>query len=334
MMVFALAACGREPPEQAEKRIPAGLQTRFYPPESWAWGRLMVEGAPSLRYGVAAPPKATRAQVLILPDAGEPAEAWFATASDLMAKNYGVWVIDWAGQGGSDRWWGSRGQAYTPSMDLNVKALRAMVGQVVRPPPDAPLVLIGDGLGAQIGLRALSGGLDGVDGAVLGDPMLKARDIRLPGSLDGKAVAEALSQVGLGRLPAPGEHDWRETDARGDGRWAVGQAWMRADPALRVGGATLGWTAAYNRSAEAARDPATLRGIKVPVLMMARPGVAAESRAACRAIPRCTFETVAVEGPAPHLAADPVRDRWLALANAFIEARAEGYVVAAAPVRR
>jgi hypothetical protein len=90
---------------------------------------------------------------------------------------------------------------------------------------------------------------------------------------------------------------------------------------------------AYNRSAEYARDPAALARIRVPVLMMARPGVMNESRAACNAIPGCRLEPLGVEGPVPHLAADPVRRRWLEQAATFIEARAGGYVIAAAPRR-
>lgn len=333
MALIGLSACGKAPDDTAEHRIPAGLRAQFYPPVSWAWGTLKVEGAPAIRYGVANPVRAVVAEVLILPDAGEPAEAWFETASDLVSRNYTVWVVDWAGQGGSGRWWGAADRAYTPSMDLDLAALRAMVATVVRPGPQAPLVLMGDGLGAQLALRALSGGVPGIAGAVLGDPMLKVRPVDLPGPVDGRIAADWLSKAGLGRILAPGEHGWREGDARGKGRWAVGQTWMRGDPALRVGGASLGWVAAYNRSAEAARDPAALARIKIPVLMLARPGVAAQSRAACQAMAACRFEALAVEGPVPHLAADPIRTRWLTQAEAFIDERTEGYVIAAAPRR-
>ena len=332
-MLLAAAGCDRKPSEPAETRIPGGLQTRYFPPPGLTWGRLDIEGAPPLRYGVASPPKAVRAEVLILPDAGEPAEAWFETASDLVARNYVVWVVDWAGQGGSGRWWGTQDRAYTPSMDLDVAAIRAMVSTVVRPRAHAPLVLMGDGLGAQLGLRALAAGLPGVRGAILGDPMLRARPLDLPGPIDSQLAADWISKVGLGRIPAPGEHGWRESDARGRGRWAVGQAWMRANPDLRLGGASLGWLAAYNRSAAAARDPATLAHIAAPVLMLARPGAAGPAASACKAIASCTFVALAVEGPAPHLAPDIVRGPWLEQAATFIEERSEGHVVAAAPVR-
>jgi lysophospholipase len=329
-LVCALAACDRKPAEPAATTIPSGLQQRFYPPTSWAWGRLDVAGAPPLRYGVANPAKAVRGQVIVLPDAAEPAEAWFETAGDLVDRNYVVWVLDLAGQGGSARWWATGSRAYTPSMDLDLAALRVLTARMVRP-ADAPVILMGDGLGAQLALRALSQGLPGVDGAVLGDPMLKPRSLALPVVLDGQVAAEWIAKAGLGRAPAPGERGWREDDARGRGRWAVGQQWMRGNPELRTGGASLGWIAAYNRSAEAARDPAALGRVAAPVLMFARPGVQAEARAACVAMKACTFEALTVEGPAPHLAADAVRAPWLDKAAAFIAARGEGFSVAAAP---
>lgn len=331
--LLCLSACGQKPAEPAQSHIPSGLQSRFYPPASWAWGRLTIEGAPPLRYGVANPAKAVRGQVIVLPDAGEPAEAWFETAQDLVDRNYVVWVLDLAGQGGSARWRATSGRAYTPSMDLDLVALRALTAKVVRPGP-APVVLMGDGLGAQLALRALAEGLPGVDAAMLGDPTLKARGVDLPGPVDGITAADWISKVGLGRLPAPGGEAWSENDARGRGRWAVGQQWMRGNPELRLGGPSLGWVAAYNRSAATARDPAVLGRIAVPVRMTARPGVRREAEAACKAIKDCVFTALTVEGPAPHLAADGIRGPWLERTDALIEERSEGFSVAAAPVKK
>ena len=103
---------------------------------------------------------------------------------------------------------------------IDLAALRVLTARMVRP-ADAPVILMGDGLGAQLALRALSQGLPGVDGAVLGDPMLKPRSLALPVVLDGQVAAEWIAKAGLGRAPAPGERGWREDDARGRGRWAA-----------------------------------------------------------------------------------------------------------------
>ena len=323
-----LAACGRAPPAPTETRIPPGLEERFYPPPSWTWGALDAGGA-HLRYGVAPPTKAVRAEVLILPDAGEPAEAWFETANNLIARNCGVWVLDLAGQGGSARapLMGERLRA--ASLDGDVTALEAMVNQVVRPRSRAPLILVGDGLGAQLALRALSDPPSGVTGAVLGAPALSDRPDRLPGPL-GALTAQIAQRIGLGFLFAEGQHEWRGSTARPQTRVDVAGAWMQTNSQLRIGGASLSWTAAFDRSAAAARDPALLHMAKTPVLM-ATDAADTAAHDVCTALPACRF--LGVKAPAPHLAPDAARGPWLEAVAAFIQERAQGHSVAAAPVR-
>ena len=162
---LALAGCGPQSPP-AEATIPAALETRFYPPEGWTWGRVGVEGGPSLRYGVASPPVAPRAQVLILPDQTEPAEAWFETARNLLARRYGVWIVDWSGLGGPTGRFRVSARGHN-STEAAAPALRVMVEQVVR--AEQPLIVLASGSGADPALRTLAVGLP-VDAAILSSP--------------------------------------------------------------------------------------------------------------------------------------------------------------------
>ena len=150
LSLLALAGC--KPSEPApDASIPVGLATRFYPPQGWTWGRVAVEGGPSLRYGVASPVVAPKAQVLILPDQGEPAEAWFETAHALLSRRYGVWVVDWSGLGvaNSRFWTTARGHG---SADLVAPAVEVMASQVIR--AGQPLIVLASGSGAEPALRA------------------------------------------------------------------------------------------------------------------------------------------------------------------------------------
>ena len=328
--LLLLCGCEGKPGAQGEAgeiHIPAGLSGRFYPPEGWAWGKLKVEEAPRLRYGVAAPVRAVKAEVLILPDTGEPAEAWFETASDLIDRGYGVWVLDWAGQGGSARWGGAGDRLYALSLDPDVAAVRVMVDRVVRPRGGAPLVLVGDGLGAQLAMRALAAGLPNVQGAVLGTPALAARSTRLAPPF-GDWGADLAGRIGFGRPFVAGEPSWRAPASIPHGRDGVSEMGMQANPALRDGGASLAWTAAYNRSAAAARDPMVLGKVTLPVLMLADPKDGA-ARDACYAMKACRLLPSA--GGAPHLAADAMRSHWLDETAGFIAAHTRGYSVAAPP---
>src|SRR3569832_916048 len=88
LLLLALGACrpGDDPRAPfTDSRIPPGLEHRFYPPQGWTWGLLKIGTAPPVRYGVAAPASTARSQVLILPGYGEPAEAWFEIANELIA---------------------------------------------------------------------------------------------------------------------------------------------------------------------------------------------------------------------------------------------------------
>ena len=325
-VLLLICGCDGKPIAQREAgeiRIPPTLPDRFYPPQGWARGRLEVEGGAALRYGVAAPARAMKAQVLILPDAGEPAEVWFETVNDLTARGYGVWVLDGAGQGGAaDR-------LYARSLDPDADAVRRMASQVVRPGARTPLVLLADGLGAHLALRAMAQGMPEVTGAVLGAPALESRPTRLAPPF-GDWGADLAGRVGFGQPFVAGEHSWRPPTRASRGREGVADAWMQANPTLRMGGASLAWTAAYNRSAAAARDPAALAKITAPVLMLADPKDAG-ARNACFALRACRFLPSA--GGVPHLAADPARDHWLDETDGFIAAHTRDFVVAAAPVR-
>jgi lysophospholipase len=307
-----LSGCDRKPLEPGESHIPPSLAERFYPPVGWAWGSLQVEGAPTLRYGVAVPPRATRGEVLILPGAGEPAEAWFETARTLIDQNYGVWILDLAGQGGSGRWEGAPDHLYAKTLDVDVTAVRRMVETVVRPGGRTSLVLIGDGLGAQIALRAVAEPLAGVDGAVLSAPALTPRPVSLPFGLAG---ADLARRFGLGAALAPGEQGWKAPAGRDRSRDGVIGAWMQTNPDLRMGGASVAWIAAFNRSAEAAANPAGLKRAKARVLMLADPQID-EPRKACAGLPACKF--VIMKGQAAHRGQDADRQTWLKETGAFL----------------
>jgi lysophospholipase len=325
-----LSGCERTTPPAGATRIPPGLESRFYPPPGWTWSRLSLEGAPPFRYGVGIEPKAIRGVVLILPGFGEPAEAWFETAHELTNEGYAVWVLDLAGQGGSGRWASTQEKGHLTSMQLNLDAVRRMVTQVIRPPPGMPFVLIGSDLGGQVALRAASNGLPELDALILSAPSLSDSALTIPGPFRTGVIAEAASELGFDRLFGPEQSKWRGGGPPGaSGRASVPQAWARANPELRTGGATWGWIRAHEASVGAARSPRTLQRLSLPVLMLDQGG---GGRAVCDALKACRYVPVR-KGAPPHLAEDPVRDEWRRALIGFIARQSAGYAPAAAPVR-
>jgi lysophospholipase len=304
LMLF-LNGCGGPDPRApfTDSRIPPGLDERFYPPEGWTWGLLQVGKAPAVRYGVSAPPGPPRGQVLILPDYGEPAEAWFETARELNRRGLVVWTLEAAGQGGSGRLLRRRRDlGFTRGFAPDVAAIEAMTASVVR---RRPLTVIASGAAAPSALMAVEGGA-GADALVLESPRFDTPDPR---------TARWMTRLGLGALRPPGE-TWRreQPDAHALGltgdpaRGRTSLAWQLANPDLRMGGPSYAWQAAFAEASASARGG--LGRVKTRVVVTSPSPFAAEARAFCRKLPACEVRSFAA-GPALHLERDAVRDLWL-----------------------
>ena len=315
-LVLSLTACGRDGGREpfAESRTPPALAPRFYPPEGWAWGYIGIGDKPVQRYGVASTRRVPTASIVIVPGYGDTAEIWFETASNLIQNGYTVWVLDRAGQGGSGRYVLPRDLGFAPTFDPDVATLRELVRVVVRPDPDKPLILLAHADGAVVALSAVRSGLK-VDGVIASSPDLAAPP---PGRL--------LGPVRKPDVPPSGWKPWsRETpDDHAAGRthdpWRgqVAQAWMMANPDLRLAGPSLGWTKAFEAASRLLESAGPQ--VRAEVLML-NPTPRAEPL--CERLPQCRSEAIPGARSALHLETDRWRAPWLAAIDAFIEARVE-----------
>lgn len=285
-----------------ESHVPPDLAERFYPPAGWAWGLIQLGDGPAQRYGVAAPDAVAQAQVLILPDYGESAETWFETARDLNDAGYAVWVLEGMGQGGSARMTSRRDLGHVVSFDVDVAAVRAMIDAVIRPGPDAPLVILGEGQGALVAARVVEVGARPA-ALILSSP-------RCPPSAGG---GKLLRTLGLGALRAPGSKGWSRSgpddfaSGRTHDRWrgSITHRWQIANPDLRLGGPSLDWLAAVTTLAQ--RDAVDANRIGVPTLVL-RLAAGAD----CLAAPQARSLTISGARPALELEDDAHRRPWLA----------------------
>jgi lysophospholipase len=296
-LALLLAACGGSDVRApfTDSRVPPGLDQRYWPPDGWTWGLIQVGRSPPQRYGVAAPAIVPRAQVLILPGYGEPAEAYFDAVSDFTARGCVVWVLEGVGQGGSGRVAAPRDLGYVRSFDDDVSAVQQLAAQVIRPqggrgPAAAPLIVLASGSAAPAALRALQRGVPGIAGVVLTRPSLNASSFgaRQP------VVAHWAQSLGFGGFRAPGG-GWRRNDpsASAGERARVSHAWQVANPDLRMGGPSLGWLAAFDELTRQVQA-GDWRRITAPVLVLEPPGPHADAERLCKAMPRCRL---GVEGP-------------------------------------
>ncbi len=318
----AVAGCDKGSKAPDLPHAPGSLSARFYAPPGWAWGRIVLTDRSELRYGVSSPPGVPRGAVLVLPGRDEPAEVWFETANDLLARGYTVWVLEAAGRGPG-------------ALDPAKGALQQMVGAVIRP-RGRPLVLVCQGLGSTLALRALGDGrAPEVTAAVIASPTLElaGADVALaPEPLE--TAAEWATRARAGWIPLPGDGQPRlggPAPAGLDPRRAqLAAIWRRSDPSLKPARTSLGWVWGYDQAIRLARAPTPYAGVKIPVVM---PALAADQLAAraCKRLATCVLWVLPTS--APHLARDETRKLWLERIVGLLEAqRGEARDQAAPPL--
>ena len=317
--LIALSDCGRPGPRApfTESQIPPGIESRFYPPQGWAWGLVQAGSAPPARYGVSAPPRRPRADIVILTSYGEPAEVWFETASALNARGYVVWVLEPIGQGGSGRYVLPRDVGHAPNFDADVGATRALAERFIR---RRPLILLASQTSADTALDAVDTGMP-VEGLILSSPTLATSD---PSAL--LAKARLMRNVDLGWMRAPDGAGWRRDgpDDRALGythdppRGRLRMAWQTANPDLRMGGPSWSWRAAFADAVQAQFGAAYGR-VSAPVLILQPDSGAKPARDLCSRLRSCTLQPFGPAGGALHLEVDEVRRAWLDAVTAFIE---------------
>jgi lysophospholipase len=296
LVCLALAGCHREAKDAfVDTRTPPSLSPRYFPPEGWAWGTVQAEGGSSIRYGVAAPTGVPKASVIIAAAAGEPAELYYETARDLIGQGYTVWVLDPA-----------------PSPSAGAAAIHALIDNMVRPKAADTVVLAGYDYGALESLLEAETLTPRVNGLVVWQPRLTE-----PLGL----VAAGKVKVGLGGFTAEGEHAWTRPDYDLSGRATLAQAWQTANPDLRPKPRPWSWFDNAAVAADQAADPARLKLLSVPVLVVSAPGDAPADKL-CAGLARCQRTAADPGGKAPlHLAADAQRTVWLQALLQFVEAR-------------
>jgi len=199
-------------------------------------------------------------------------EKYVDTVAALRRRGFAVWSLDWRGQGRSSRLIADPLPNHVGSFqdfDEDLVALLALAGP-------APVVALGQSMGAHIALRAMATHPTRFDRAVLVSPMI---DFRRPHDLPlamlrvaaalACAVPGGAARIGPGttRMPDPNRaFDGNPLNTSPD-RFAADLVWLQQD-GLAVGGATWGWLRAAAASVAAMRHPAFARRITAPVLMV------------------------------------------------------------------
>ncbi len=312
------------------------IEPRFRAPDGWQFADFAADDGVRLRYGHAAPPGGGSNVCVILPGFAEFSEKYFETIRDMLARDIEVFILDWRGQGGSERLLEDSNKAHATDFGQQVGDLDKFMTEIVEPAVNGrPVFGQAHSFGGHCLIRFLQEHPGRFDFAAMTAPML---DIGLTGwqRVLARPLARMAVRLGLGGRYIPGAGPWEPSDKRGTAdsihshdpvRDGLETAWYSHRPDLRIGGMTYGWLDSAFRSIDLINQENRLKGIETPV-MIAMPGneqlvsKEAQERAA-RLMPNAKLHRVPGAKHELWIEADRFRKGWLDVFTEFVSTTAE-----------
>ena len=253
------------------------IPNRFLPPAQWEIGRISNFQSPGT-YRVAALETHAHpdAKIFIGVGLSEYAEKYIELARDFNRQGCNVYVMTWRSQGGSDPLLRHAPmRRHSEGLGIDVNDLRTLVQRQSK--IKAPNFYVGHSVGALVGLLLARQDPNLFRGMILNSPPLAFmhRGARLLGET---VLARGPMPHWLLEQYIPGGRDWTQRTDPSKGmlphdfssdpmRMHLHDAWMIANPTLRVGSPTMGFVQATSKAILGLRAPDAAKGIKTPILL-------------------------------------------------------------------
>ncbi len=313
-------------------------------PEHGFGGFLTARDGKKLRYArFAATARPIRGTVVILTGRNECVEKYFETVRDLQERGLGSAIMDWRGQGGSDRLLRDPRRGYVKRFDDYVQDLEQFFEEVILPDCRGPYYVLTHSTGATVALLAAPMLVNRVRRMVLLAPFLALPD--RPGSMRTvRRIASLLTMLGLGRLyaawgsrirPDPFETNILTGDPS---RYRRNTQICEAFPELALGGPTVRWLRAAAMAAETVSDPDFMARAQIPALVIAAGADRVVSTRAIEAYARHMRlgSLLTIDGARHEILqeADLFREQFFAAFDAFVPGTEDGVLEPAQGWRR
>ena len=218
-------------------------------------------------------------------------EKYFEVVTDLRRRGFAVAIMDWRGQGGSERALRDSRKGHIKCFSEYDRDLVRFMKDVVLPDCLPPFYALAHSMGGNVLLRnATRKGL-WFDRIVLTAPMIELAPEILPYPFElAKFVSETACLFGQGRQYIPGGRrniEWNnppyeDNDLTSDEeRYERNRAIVQAEPDLDLGAPTFGWFRAAARSIKMISAPDYPDKVGVPILLF---GAANDREVSTRAI--------------------------------------------------
>ncbi|MCK0198396.1 alpha/beta hydrolase [Ancylobacter sp. 6x-1] len=302
-------------------------------PEGAVCSRVRATDGVMLRVARWEPAVPAAGTICIFPGRTEKIEKYFETVENLRRRGFCVAVMDWRGQGGSDRLLRNPIKGHVGSFEHYQLDIDAFMRDWVLPTCPAPYFALAHSMGAAILLDCAR--LDGerqdrdwFTRMLLVAPMLDIALIRHPSIARG--LARVLSTLQMQRVGVPSRRALHANLPPFEGnrlssdpvRFARNAGISLEHPELDVSAPTIGWIRCAFDMMERLADPATARIIRQPLLLV---GAGADTVVSTRAIERLGSRLIAgghvvIPGARHELLQerDLYREQCLAAFDAFI----------------
>ncbi|NOX82499.1 MAG: alpha/beta hydrolase [Alphaproteobacteria bacterium] len=208
-----------------------------------------------------------RGTIVLEPGWAEFIEKYFETIGRLHARKFNVAMMDWRGQGLSDRE-SAREAKWKNYFHILREDLRHFTEAHVKPRFGAPMMLMTHSMGGMPALMLLADGYDGFERALLCAPM--TRLFAGPANAVFTAVSAITSAIGLGAAPVTSKEDDSKafegniltSDPARHERFRQLQL---AEPSAANAAPTFGWVHAATKTSKEMHQPGFFDNLQIPV---------------------------------------------------------------------
>ena len=245
---------------------------RFFQPDGWQEDSFTSTTGKKIRYGHAEPEGEKKGTVVITTGYADFIEAYHETIHEYLDRGYEVWMMDWAGHGGSEKNTSPPKKGQT--VEDHVEDLRKFRQEVVKPVAGKPVFLSTHSMGGQVALHYLQQYQKDFDFAVLATPLV---EMRLKGSAKDllKSAFEGAVKSGLGNEPIKNGRrsitrqlvaERKDLVDDNPVRMSLHKSYMLLDDSLKAEDPTVGYVESLFRSTDKAVQESFLKSISTPIL--------------------------------------------------------------------
>ena len=215
------------------------------------------------------------ARIIFLPGFTEFIEKHLETVSDLVERGFDVLILDWRGQGLSDRALADRHRGYVASMDLFLSDLDGVLRETCVIDAGVPVLIMGHSMGGHLALRLASECEFVIRKVIAIAPMQDVNTGAFPAWF-ARCLAHAGSRFGLADAYLPGGTGYGAKQRVFEGnpltsdrrRFSRTHAQIDRNPDLALGNPTFGWLSAAFRSMALFESRDYVSRISLPVLIV------------------------------------------------------------------